>query len=214
MGLIAAPIPIGMGVDTDSRVSPYIARVLKSAGKVWVARYAPLPGNSPANDLSAAELATLTETGLAVNLVQHVRSGHWDPSFFSGKSDGIAAVNHALSVGFPLGAHLYLDLESMAGTAASAITFANQWIETVKDGGYRAGLYHGFDCTLTPDELFHDLIFDSYWAAPGPWTVAVRGDAIKQGLTLTIAGIEFDIDTISKDALGELPYGASFSAVA
>jgi hypothetical protein len=67
---------------------------------------------------------------------------------------------------------------------------------------------------LTPDELFHDLAFDSYWAAPGPWAVAVRGDAIKQGLTLTIAGIEFDIDTISKDALGELPYGASFSAVA
>ena len=205
MGLIAAPAPVGLGVDTNSRVSPYVARVLRAAGKVWIGRYLPLPNNSAVNDLSAYELETLTAEGLAVSVVQHVRSGHWNPAEHSGRGDAVTAVNHALSVGFPLGAHLYLDLESMSGTAEDAILFANEWAATVKEGGYRAGLYHGFDVVLNSSQLFHDLIFDSYWAAPGPWAVAVRGSAIKQGLTLTIAGLDFDVDEIKRDALGDLP---------
>jgi hypothetical protein len=214
VGLIAAPIPVGMGVDTDSRVSPYVAKVLRAAGKGWIGRYLPLPGNSPVNDLSSYELISLTDAGFSVGAIQHVRSGHWDPKSFSGKTDAISAVTHALSVGYPLGCHLYLDLESMSGLAADAIAFANDWAETVRDGGYRAGLYSGFDVTLTPDQLFHALTFDSYWTAAGNRHVSVRGAAIKQGLTLTIAGVGFDVDTIAPDALGELPYGCVASAVA
>src|ERR1700685_3107953 len=185
MALVAAPIPIGVGVDTDSRVSPYIARVLRVAAKVWIGRYVPLPGNSPVNDINAYELQTLPDAGLAISLVQHVRSGHWNPADFSGKSDPTTAVAHALSTGYPLGAHLYLDLESMIGSANDAIAFANDWAEIARDGGYKAGLYSGFDVTLSPDQLFHALTFNSYWTAPGPWHVSVRGAALKQGLTLT-----------------------------
>ena len=198
-----------MGADTDSRVSPYVAKVLRAAGKVWIARYLPLPGNSAANDLGAFELETLTGAGLTVSAVQHVRSGHWNPVEHSGETDANAAVSHALSVGFPKGCHLYLDLESMSGTAEDAIGFANDWAATVKAAGYRAGCYHGFDVTLDPGKLFHDLDFDSYWAAPGPWTVSVRGDAIKQGLTLSIVGLEFDVDELKRDALGDLPFVAA-----
>jgi glycoside hydrolase-like protein len=209
MGLVCAPIPIGIGADTNSRVSPYVARVLSAAGKVWVGRYVSLPGNSPVNDISIYELETITGAGLSASLIQHVRSGHWNPAEHSGHDDGAHAAAHALSVGYPQGCHLYLDLESMSGTAEDAIVFANQWSAAVKDSGYRAGLYSGFDVTLTPGQLFHDLEFDSYWTAPGPWSVAIRGSAIKQGLTLSVAGVEFDVDTISKDLLQSLPFACA-----
>jgi hypothetical protein len=209
MALIVAPIPIGVGVDTDQRLFPYVCKVLRAAGKVWVGRYVPLPQNSPANDISAYELASICDAGLFCSLIQHVRSGHWNPAEHSGKEDAITAVAHALSAGYPLGAHLYLDLESMIGLANDAIGFANDWAATVRDGGYKAACYHGFDVTLNPDQLFHALTFDSYWAAPGPWHVSVRGSAIKQGLTLTIANVNFDIDTIARDNLGDLPYACA-----
>lgn len=206
MALAAAKIPQGIGVDTDAKLSPYLCRVLKAAGKVWVARYVPLPNNRATFDIDANELLAITEADLACSLIQHVRSGHWSPGAWSGTVDGATAANHAKSVGYPLGCHLYLDLEAMTGNSAEAIEFANDWAEAVENVGYRAGLYHGYDVTLTPDQLYHDLIFDSYWKAPGPWHVSVRGDAIVQGLTLTIAGAEFDIDEIKPDLLNELPY--------
>jgi hypothetical protein len=210
---IASPGVPGKGFDCSVKVNALQARAFYGAGYRWCARYVRLPNNSAALDIDAAEMAVLLEAGLAVLLVQHVRasapgSGGWDISKHSGADDAAAAVEHARNAGYPLGAHVFLDLEDiLAGPGAGVATkvFAEAWAAAVRAAGYQAGCYVGFDVPLNAQELYLLHGINSYWSDAGHRAVATRGCAIQQGKAATVAGVEIDEDTLLRDLLGELP---------
>lgn len=199
--------------------SPHLIAALKGytppgkillAPKLGIGRYVPLPGVQSGGDITALELQALTAAELLVFLVQHVRYPGWDPTQHDGAKDGQHAADHALAVGYPAGAHLYLDLEGvgMMGTVGSTTAFASDWQRAVLAAGFRAGLYVGYAVPLSATDLFMLRGFNSYWSDAGPRVVAKRSFAIKQGKTVTIDGVKFDEDDVRPDLLGELPYFA------
>ena len=202
----------GPYVDTDTPCKASTCAALRAAGKLGVFRYVPLPRNGAGADISAGELADICGAGLALGLVQHPRAGLWLPANHSGGDDGSAAAEHALSVGYPQGAHLFLDLESIGGTAYETTVFAVGWQRAVIEAGYRAGLYVGFAVPLHPDDLYDLPGFDCYWSDDGNRTVGTRGTAILQGTEVAFASVKFDIDTVRADHLGGLPYMAAIDA--
>jgi hypothetical protein len=175
-------------------------------GKVGVARYVPLPGNSSAGDISGVEIGCLLDAGLQVLLVQHVRRPPWIPMQQSGTVDAGAACRAAELSGYPAGCHLFLDFEGAAGSPGAAFAYCCEWGKETRSQGYLAGLYVGYSALMSPQELYDLPDFTSYWSDAGPRQVAVRGFAIRQHQPeVTIAGVNFDPDTVEPDAKGELP---------
>jgi hypothetical protein len=196
-------------VDTAAKLNPAILQQIRDAGYSGVGRYVPLPSNSPARDIDAAELGAIMEVGLGLLLVQHVRAGTWDPANHSGEADARTAVQFARAAGYPAGAHLFIDLESIGGSGAATKTFAEAWANVVVGAGFLAGAYIGFSVPLNPQELFDLHSITSYWSDLGPRVVAQRGFAIKQHAEIEIAGTRFDPDTIQADDLGQTPAWAA-----
>lgn len=214
MTLIARPAMPCLAVDTDfpitdAMIGPLKAyRDAKGRSIMAVARYVALPNNPSDGDISASELARLTDASLGVWLVQHPRSPGWNPAAHSGGIDGDRAANLALAAGYPLGCHLYLDVEGCALGASpiAAINFAEDWSDAVNKAGYLPALYRGYDSFLTPGVAYSMPRFSSYWLAPGQPPTETRGDAIVQGATVTIAGVgNVDCNEIVQDKLGSLP---------
>lgn len=207
MTLVAAAASSGPWVDTAAPLSLLTVQALRKAGKLGVARYMPLPANAASRDISHAELALICGNELELLLVQHVRLPRWDPAKHSGTNDAIKAVTHAEAAGYPLGAHLFLDLEGINGSAQATASFADAWQHAVIAAGYRAGLYVGYAVPLHPADLYNLHGFDSYWSDAGPRQVATRGFALRQHQPeVTIGGVSFDPDTMAPDAMGGLPW--------
>jgi Domain of unknown function (DUF1906) len=211
MTIIARPASPGTGFDCSVKPTPAQARALKAMDHTLVGRYVPLPANNAANDIDAAELIMLTDLGFEVLLVQHVRTPPWDPRAHSGTIDAAVACEHALDAGYPLGAHLYLDLEGLVATAdvAGAKLFVESWATRVLADGFKAGLYVGYDLPLSPTDLWLLHGINTYWTDAAHHHVANRGCAIVQGRELTVRGVRIDEDTIAPDMLGELPFIAA-----
>lgn len=199
----------GLWADTSWMISPHVAATLVQAGYLGVMRYVPLPANDSVADISGTEVGCILDAGLQLLLVQHVRRPPWLPSGHSGDLDGSCAATHAQMVAYPAGCHLYLDLEGAAGSPPDVASFCNDWATAVRRAGYRAGLYVGYSAILSPTELYALPEFNTYWSDAGPRQVAGRGFAIKQGASVTIAGVEFDRDNVTPDGRGELPISAS-----
>jgi len=206
--VIAGTATPGAWVDTSWKLTPSVLSALKQAGKVGVMRYVPLPGNASAGDISGGEMADILVADLELLLVQHVRRPPWLPQAYSGLLDGQAAADSARAVGYPPGAHVFLDLEGAAGQPSDAEKWTNDWAAAVKCEGYLAGLYVGYSALLSPLELYALPDFDCYWSDAGPRQVATRGFAIKQGAEVTIGGVTFDLDEVRQDLLGGLPVAA------
>jgi hypothetical protein len=209
MSYIAAPAKPGAYVDTSTPVPSATIRALIAAGKLGVWRYVPLPRNSAVLDISAGELSTLCGAGLAVGLVQHVRAGLWHPGSHDSHEDGSIAADHATLCGYPAGAHLWLDLESIGGGGYETTVYAVGWQRAVIEAGYKAGLYVGFAVPLHPDDLYNLPGFDCYWSDAGHRIVATRGCAVQQGAEVVIGGVKFDEDVVTADHLGGVPFMCS-----
>jgi hypothetical protein len=208
----ASPAPVGLACDTSSFFTPAQAAKLWAASFRAIGLYVPLPTLPPAaGDINAAKLAYLTEMGFAVWLWQHVRYPGWKPAAHSGSVDALVACGAARGAGYPIGAHIFLDLEGIAPetTADELKTFSEQWASTVLMSGYLAGVYCGYDDPLGPDGLYGLHGVNSYSSDAGHRKVSTRGIAIQQGPQIVVGGVTIDTDQIQRDLLGELPVMAT-----
>jgi hypothetical protein len=94
------------------------------------------------------------------------------------------------------------------------IEFANNWHAAVASAGYKPGLYVGYGCRLTAQQLYANLRFDCYWSAynlDAENYPAVRGVCMRQSvakladLVLPFTTQTMDVDTITADAKGGSP---------
>lgn len=192
----------GPGVDTSGTMRPEHARALVAAGKRFVARILCLPERSAANDLTAAELAMLTDAGLAVFVYAFLRRGGHTAE--TGAADGAAMVKAADAIGYPKGAAVFVDLEcDMTPSRPQAEAYARAWRDTVLAAGRVPGAY--LDRTFMRSGCDLAGMFEWWWqAGSAPPCPDARGYALKQSadLNVTFAGLPFDLDEMS----GPLPW--------
>src|SRR5271167_4491426 len=116
-----------------------------------------------------------------------------------------------MEAGYPDGAHVFLDLEGIDGTAFSTIKFATDWQREIVFAELKAGLYVGYAVPLHPQDLYDLPGFDCYFSDAADRQVATRGTAILQGKEVVIAGVKFDEDLMRPDLLGGLPFSCKAS---
>ncbi len=214
MTAVPCAVPSSWGIDTSAKLSGTAPKRLAStplaSGKeirfVW--RYV-FFGPARPGDIDAGELEAILEAGLILLLVQHCRSGSWHASGAQGAEDGAWAVRNAQAAGYPLGACIALDLESVANPGAAVQSHATQWCAVVKEAGYLPVVYVGFDCGLTPEELYELPGVERYWSDAGPRSVAERGFCCKQYPQTSVAGTPVDPDQAFPDQLGNFLIGAA-----
>lgn len=202
------------GFDANVVITSEVARAFYSRGYRFAIRYVPRVKRRP-NDLSRAELAVLMRAGLAVNVVQHVALPGWYPDGPLGTMYGQVAALEADDAGYTVGATLWCDLEEVAAAATrqQVIAYVNAWTAAVSDAGYQPGLYVGYRCGLSAQDLFHALNVRAYWAAynlDADKYPAVRGVCMRQhatGNSDRVPGVsfEFDVNLAGKDAMGDSP---------
>jgi hypothetical protein len=213
MTILAKPAVGCIGFDASQKLTYKNAEDLYDYGFRWCARYVPLPGVSSHGDIDGPELAAICMAGLSLSLVQHPRNAPWDPAKHSGASDADNAVMYATAAGYPLGAHIYVDLEGMAldAKAADAKLFAESWAARINAAGYRAAAYCGYQIPLDADALWLLHGINSYWTDAGNRLVSNRGCAVSQHAPeLTVCGVKIDRDTLAPDRLGEMPMVAVY----
>jgi hypothetical protein len=205
--IVARPATPGKWCDTSWKPTKAQLQALRDAGYVGIIRYLPLPLNDASHDIDASELKEILTIGLELLLVQHVRRPPWSPGLHPGSVDGASAAEWAKGVGYP-DAHIYLDLEGLLGDAAAQVTvdYCNAWASRVLQSGFRAGLYVGYDTFLTPEQLYWDLIVDTYWSDAARRHVAERGCAMAQGAEHTVDGLTIDEDALAPDLHGGVPF--------
>jgi hypothetical protein len=195
------------GFDTDTIITAANAQNFFNDGYSFCLRYISL-GSEASGDLTYAEAYNILESGLALMVVQHVRSAGWSPTGSLGTQDGTNAVNNCKSIGLPSEVTAWCDLEGVSGSslAQDIINYCNNWHDTVNNAGYVAGLYVGANCGLTSAQL-GSLKFAHFWKSasnvPGAGS---RGYQMVQYLVSGyVNGISIDGDTIGEDSDGGTP---------
>lgn len=173
-----------LGFDCNTRVSLAQARAFQSAGYRFVVRYV-RRSTKHDYDISAGELVGLLNSGLAVMIVQHVAAEGWVPTTALGGAYGAIAAQEASAVGYPRKCILWCDLEGVSPGAdpRDVIGFCNAWYDKVREAGFDAGLYVGYGCGLSADQLYYKLKFRRYWGAYNLNTdsvPSVRGTCMEQ----------------------------------
>lgn len=206
------------GIDCNFAINAALAKNIYAAGYRFVMRYVGRMQQKP-QDASMLELAKLRSAGLAVGLVQHVKSAEsWDPEggalgLVYGRNAGILASG----CGYARGATLWCDLEGVAvGTPASkVVAYCNAWTDAVRASGYEAGIYVGWHAGLTAHDLYWRLKARRFWAAynlNADQFPAVRGVQMRQKAATAkdrIDGIDWlssiDVNVVQQDAMGDVP---------
>lgn len=205
------------GFDCNTTVKPEVARLFWDAGYRFAVRYV-RRAQAHSYDLTFPELTGLLNAGLAVMVVQHVAYAKkgWFPDGPTGAAYGAIAAQEAAAVGIPRGVIIWCDLEGTAPEARDAdiIAFCNNWYDKVREAGFDAGLYVGYDAGLTAEQLYWKLKFRRYWSGYNldqDKVPAVRGVCMKQGEfpppDRRVKGVPFQYDTneIQYDNFNNLP---------
>jgi hypothetical protein len=211
--LTAKALSVGAtGFDTSQSLNATQAASLAKAGLKFGVRYVPLSGQSSSSAINKAELTTLVEAGLAMMLVQFARTHGWTEAL--GHDDGAAAAAYALSLGYPPGACLWLDLAD-PGSSDLAIAYTNAWYKgAVSAGMYGSalGIYCEPGVPLSSSQLYHSLTVSRYWRTAGQCpNVDTRGYQLLQlypGNRTMPPGIIIDYDVVQSDFLGSYPVAA------
>jgi len=211
---IARPLGDEHGIDCSQKLTAESLshfRLQSAVQFVW--RYV-FFNQARAGDLDATETAAILAAGLTLLVVQHVRNPGWTASGQLGASDGQWAVRNAVEAGYPanMGLCLALDLEGLANSGPAVAEFVDQWCLTVGSAGYVPVLYVGYECGLSPQELYDLPHVARYWSDAGPRSVAVRGFCCRQGAEQTISGVRVDTDHAFADALGGVLVGLGLNA--
>ena len=203
------------GFDSAETATPSAIAAFRRSGYRFCIRY--VRRDKPhASALSANEARHFLLAGIGLMLVQYVESeGAWTPSAVKGTKNGSVAAAEAEKLGVPWGVTVWCDLEGVApGTPAQkVIDYCNQWHAAVSSAGYAAGVYVGYHAGLSPKQLYRALRFTHYWGAynlNADQYPAVRGLQMKQSRPrrsdlVPNAGIDFQVDKVSADALGGRP---------
>jgi len=148
-------------------------------------------------------------------IVQHVAAPGWSPTKALGQSYGAVAASEAKTIGYPMGATLWCDLEGVSGSASPSevIDFCNAWYDAAGQAGYYPGLYVGDSCGLTATELYRKLSFKAYWSAynlnrdniPAVRGVCMRQKPYPPRERRIDCPFEYDEDFIAADSLGGTP---------
>lgn len=200
------------GFDCNTPITPAIAQAARRAGYRYVVRY--VPRLTPHSyDLTAAEVTTCFQAGLALSIVQHVESDDdtgWEPTDEKGAAYGNGAAKAVRSIGIAPGTTVWLDLEGVSLTVSPAqvIRYANIWHDVILAAGYQPGVYLGWQNRLTGHDAYFRLKFARYWAAYNlnkDHYPVTRGVCQQQHRQVKFAGIFIDPDTIMMDNLGGMP---------
>lgn len=166
------------------------------------------------NDLCADEVQIIHGAGLAVGVVQHVESAEsWTPTAGLGTTYGAHAAALATAAGLPAGSYLFCDLEGVAEGClhADVVAYCLAWCAAVVAAGFKRGLYVGWHCDLSPDELYA-LPFTAYWGAYNldrDQEPASRGLQMKQhpltGFPQITGLTKYDVNIVHTDMKGDRP---------
>ncbi|WP_158628764.1 glycoside hydrolase domain-containing protein [Dyella choica] len=206
----AIAIPNGsIGFDhAGSRLSYNQARDYARKGYKFCIRYVPNPFSPGTTDLIQDEAEEILAAGLWLGAVQHcsiaTETSSFVPTPDMGEEWGLLAAQASTHAGLATGTTVWLDLEGVkAGTPASDILgFCNRWFDQVSQAGFVSGIYVGFDCGLTSEQLYFQLSTKHYWRAPSATNVAYRGFQLLQHVLKDASGNELDVDHAQTDALG------------
>lgn len=209
------------GADTSAKLSAPEAKALAGATLsgspvTFVERYV-FFGRSRPGDLDRDEAARILDAGLTLLVVQHVRNPGWLAGGALGAQDGQYAASNAAAAGYDpslrdehgRGPSIALDLEGCKDSGQYVIDHCEAWASAVRAAGYSPVLYVGYDCGLTPEQLYEMHGIDRYWSDAGPRSVATRGFCCRQQPQTTAAGILVDPDYAAPDALGGVLTGVS-----
>lgn len=164
--------------------------------------YAPLAGNAVGRgDAHASVMRAWCDRGGLAGLVQHCHAGMYTGSEANGEDDGACAAAFATSLGYPPDCYVALDDEAMANPGPDAYARVAAWCKLVAQAN-KAAIYEGFAPGLTPEQEYEIPTADRYWSAMGAWNIATRGPCCKQGPTIRIGGVPYDLDRFYPDSLG------------
>lgn len=204
-GQVKSASPGLLGFDANTVISFETAQRFFQDGYKFCVRYVSR-GQEPQTDLTPKEATDILNAGLALMPVQHVRAAGWIPSRSLGMQDGTAAAKNTKDVGFPQGVNVWLDLEGVSNSVSAevVIDYCNAWFQEVSQAGYIPGIYVGSAAILTGQQLYSDLSFQHYWRSQSNVpNIAQRGYQLIQLFpTVTINGIEIDIDVTQNDFFG------------
>ena len=165
-GIVQSAPPGAKGFDVNTPISTSAAKQFLARGYRFCLRYVGRLTTRP-GDLTQAEAQNIVNAGLALMVVQHVKSDHdWTPDGALGTTYGANAALFSQQAGIPPRVNVWLDLEGVApGTPAEdVIAYCENWYRGVADAGYVPGLYVGDQPGLTGRQLY-DLSFQHYWGA-------------------------------------------------
>lgn len=196
------------GFDTDTIVSAAVARRFKEQGFQFCIRYIARSEGRGSSDLSRDEANAILDAGLGLMPVQHVARRGWTPNEALGQAYGTAAAANAMSVGFPTGVNVWLDLEGIAPDveASAVIDYCNAWFDMVGAAGYRPGIYVGANSILDEDALYWRLRTKHYWKSGSRVPdIPERGYQMVQRIIQNdiVNGIEIDRNVTRTDGFGD-----------
>ena len=163
--------------------------------------YVPLPGNHSAWDWTAERLRAACDAGFYCGAVQHCRKGLWTASAQQGDDDGKSAAESAALISYGTDCHLAQDDEAVRNPGPDAYASVTGWCKAYRDYGEPL-TYEGFEPGITPEQQYENPYVSRYWGAMGPWNVAKRGVCCRQGPTVRIGGVAYDLDHFFPDQLG------------
>ena len=163
--------------------------------------YAPFAG-APASswDATAAKMQAWCDRGGLAGLVQHCRSSTVADAH-NGAADGQRMATFATALGYPPDAYVALDDEAVANPGPNAVARVHAWCEAVAVACERA-IYIGYSAGLSPAQEYAEPLADRYWGAEGNWDAAVRDVCCRQGPSVIIHGVTYDLDHFHPDKLG------------
>ena len=164
-GIVTPALPGLHGFDTNGVLGDASCRAAKARGFSFCLRYVSRGDRQSASDLSEAEARTILNAGLALMPVQHVARDGWSPSKALGTVYGRNAAAHSLSIGFPPGMNVWLDLEGAKPSTSHRIVidYCNAWFAEVASAGFAPGIYIGARAVLTSEEIFWRLQTTHFW---------------------------------------------------
>jgi Domain of unknown function (DUF1906) len=204
MVIVPAPFP-ALGFDCITTMDPARASALKAAGMSFAVRYL--------GALTATEVSDILGAGLLLSVVTYGEGENWDPNS-SGDPAGLGAsaaqsdLVHLASIGIPVGATVWIDLEGVVTTATAAQVGA--WVNgraaVLKAAGWDVGLYVGANSVLNASQLYAIANVDRYWHSLSDVPTPACGFSLLQLYkTITLAETEIDVDCVQYDWQDRLP---------
>jgi hypothetical protein len=164
--------------------------------------YSPLYGlNASSWDANIRAMQTWCDLGGLAGMVQHCPSGLWTASAQHGENNGKRAAEIASLLGYPTDANHCQDDEAVANPGPDAVADVYGWAKAYSSYG-EPGTYEGYEPGLSQLQEYDNPLVDRYWGALGDWNVATRSVCCRQGPTIRINGVAYDLDHFFPDKLG------------